>query len=175
MKKDLGVIFGLFLVVMVLIIFGGSYSSTVFLEQNKQSFASNKEASSQATVSSFVGVTSGSLSVQAEVAKTPDTKKKGLGGRESLDLDRGMLFVFESSANQTFWMRDMKFAIDIIWIGEDKKILHIAENVPPEPGKKDSELMRYSPPAPAKYVLEINAGLTRLNNLKLGDSVDFTL
>src|SRR3989344_6704590 len=168
MKKDLGVIFGLFLIVLLLIIFGGSYSSTVFLDQKK-------EASSQAAVKSEVNVVSGSLNLQAEIPNSDASRKKGLSDRDSLPLDRGMLFVFDTSANRAFWMKDVKFAIDIIWIDENKKIVHFAENVAPEPGKKDSELTRYSNSTPAKYVLEINAGLIKLNNLKLGDFVDFSL
>lgn len=168
MKKDLGLIFGLFLVILVLLIFGGSYSSTVFLDQKK-------EASDQAGPRTSVSIVSGNLRIEADVAQTPETKKKGLGGRDSLNLDRGMLFVFDSSANRTFWMKDMKFAIDIIWIDEMQKIVHISENVPPEPDKKDAELTRYSPPELSRYVLEINAGLSKLNNLKVGDLVEFSL
>lgn len=168
MKKDLGVIFGLFLVVLLLILFGGSYSSTVFLDQNK-------DASNQASIKQTVNIISGSLNVQAEIPTSANSRKKGLSDRDSLPIDQGMLFVFDSSANHTFWMKDMKFAIDIIWIDEDKKIVHIAENISPEPDKQDAELTRYSSPTPSKFVLELNAGLTKLNNLKVGDLVDFTL
>ena len=67
----------------------------------------------------------------------------------------------------------MKFAIDIIWIDENKKIVDIATNVPPEPGKKDRELTIYRPGTDAKYILEINAGLSSLNNFQIGDQVEF--
>lgn len=169
MKKDLGVIFGLFLLVFILLLFGGGFTSTVFLEKKD-------EATPQATpADGLIDLSVRELKIKSEIANNDEARRKGLGKRDSLALDRGLLFVFDKPAFYTFWMKDMKFAIDIIWLDEGKKIVHIVQNVPPEPGKKDSELTRYTSPVMARYVLEINAGLTSLQNLQLGDVVNFEI
>lgn len=168
MKKDLGVIFGLFAIVILLLVFGGEFTSTSFLRPAK-------ESTGQAKQSGLLKVLIKDLNIDAEVANTADSKKKGLSGRSSMEIARGMLFVFDKSSNYTFWMKDMKFLIDIIWIDENKKVVHIVENASPEPDKKDGELTRYASPNAAKYVLEINAGLSRLHYLQIGDIADFKL
>ena len=86
-----------------------------------------------------------------------------------------MLFVFENKGTYGFWMKDMEFAIDIIWIDENKNIVDIVENAAPQPGKKEKELTVYKPRNDALYVLEVNAGLSNLNNLQIGDKVAFEL
>lgn len=104
----------------------------------------------------------------AEVAGSPKALSKGLGGRKILPEDRAMLFVFSNLDRHSFWMKDMKFAIDIIWIA-DGKIVDIAPNVQPtmiEP------LPTYLPRLPAKLVLETVAGFSSKNNLKIGDTVE---
>src|SRR5574341_1002590 len=82
--------------------------------------------------------------VQAYVANTDAKRQKGLSGRESLGDNQGMLFVFEKPDTQpSFWMKDMKIAIDILWIDNDQ-IVQIDKNVqPPQDGAKDSELKLY--------------------------------
>lgn len=168
MKKDLGIIFGLFAIIIVLLVFGGPFISTSF-------FGQNESTKSSSTALKFIDIAIRDLVTKAEVVQSDASKKKGLSGRESLEIDQGMLFVFNRSGIYPFWMKDMKFAIDIIWIDENKKIVYIAENAPPEPGKKDSELFRYVPKNNSQYVLEINAGLSKLHNIQIGDAVNFEL
>ena len=72
-------------------------------------------------------------------------------------------------------MKDMKFPIDIIWIDGEKRIVDIAANVRVEPDKKDRELAVYKSQAEALYVLEVNAGLSALHGLSIGDQVNFEL
>ena len=165
MKKDLGIIFGLAILILVLLVFGKGFTSTSFLPSG----------TNQATQKSDILISIKNLSITAKVSASADDKKKGLSKVESLPLDRGMLFVFDKSGIYGFWMKDMKFAIDIIFIGEDKSIVDITENVPTETGKSDRDLTIYKPKSPVRYVLEINAGLSRLNNLQIGDKVDFAL
>jgi len=163
-KKDLAIIFGLFLLIAVLLIFGKGVSTTSYLPQSQ----------SQTQKGNELQLVSGkTLNIKVKVASKPDERKKGLSKQDSIPLDTGMFFVFENPGLYGIWMKDMKFAIDIIWIDEDKKIVDIAENVPPEPNKKDEELTIYRPRSSAKYVLEINAGLSSLNNLQIGDQVNF--
>lgn len=172
MKKDLAIIGGLFLVVIILLIFGKGFSSASYV-----GFGTTTQTSSQNKNQTNISI--GSLSVKAQVASSTNDRKKGLSGRDSLSINEGMLFVFDNNGKWTIWMKNMKFPIDIIWIDEtpagEKKIVDIAVDAVPQPGKKDSELKRYLPQSQARYVLEINAGLANLNNIKVGDAVNFEL
>jgi len=106
----------------------------------------------------------------AEVASNEEERRKGLSGRTSLSKDGGLLFLFEQNVVPSFWMKDMLIPIDIIWIN-DWRVVKIHENVQPEPNKPDGELTKYVPDDPIDYVLEVNAGFARKNNIKVGDNV----
>ena len=167
MKKDLATIGGLILLIIFILIFGRGFSSGAFL--------TGPESTRSAAKKGYVRVTAGDFAVDAKIAQKTNDRKKGLSGQDSLPLSQGMLFIFEQSGTYPFWMKDMKFAIDIIWIDQGKRIVYIAHNAAPQPGEKDSELTLYRPDSAAKYVLEINAGLSSLNNLQIGDEVRFEL
>jgi hypothetical protein len=112
----------------------------------------------------------GNSHFKVEIADTPTSRAQGLSGRPSLAEDSGMLFLFDDTANHGFWMKDMNFAIDIIWIKGDK-IVGFRENAEPEPGKSVSGLEIYYPPEPVDKVLEINAGLAGKYNFHVGDAI----
>jgi len=103
----------------------------------------------------FVTVDFNAISVRAEVVETYFEMNKGLSGRESLAEGDGMLFIFEETDTHSFWMPDMHFAIDIIWLDESMKVVYVKENATPE-----SYPEKFSPPSPAKYVLEVPAGFS---------------
>lgn len=175
MKKDLAMIGGLFLLVAGIVIFGKGFSTGSFITSKNQSTKSASSSNSVTTPKESTHVVIGNFKIDAIVADTADERKRGLGERDDLPISEGMLFVFDKSDSYAIWMKDMKFPIDIIWVGEDKKIVDIAENAVPEPKKKDDELKIYRPKAEAKYILEINAGLVRLHNLQVGDTVNSEL
>ena len=109
-----------------------------------------------------------------ELAHTPDQRQQGLSGRESLDAASGMLFIFESPGHHTFWMYDMNFPLDFVWIGADCAVVDIHENVPhPAPGDEPSELPLYTPDLPALYNLEIDGGGASALGIRVGDTVTF--
>lgn len=169
MKKDLSVIGGLFLVVAALVIFGNILGTGGLLKGPDSSQATPSAKISKDSSNVLIG----KLNVNAKIVSSANDKKTGLSKYDSLPLDQGMLFIFDKSDIYTFWMKDMKFAIDIIWIDQDKNVVDIARNVPPEPGKNDVQLRQYKPNAAAKYVLEVNAGLSDLNNIQIGDTASF--
>jgi len=109
-----------------------------------------------------------------EVADTESSRQKGLSQRDSLEEGKGMLFIFPSeNIIPVFWMKDMRFSIDIIWIN-DGRIVKIDKNLPfPEDSTQDSDLTKYSPGGPIDYVLEINATESDKYKFKVGDSVSF--
>ena len=94
-----------------------------------------------------------------ELAITPAERQQGLSGRESLPENTGMLFIFEQDQRLSFWMLDMNFPLDMVWIDSSCHVLDVTPDVPhPDPGQEPSDLPRYSPSGPARFVLEINAG-----------------
>lgn len=107
------------------------------------------------------------------VARTPEELQQGLSGRNSLATDQGMLFVFEEASTYGFWMKGMKFPLDIIFINNDR-IVSISKNVAPaEEGNASPQV--YTPPQPVNRVLEINGGLSDEYGFKVGDQVRFEL
>lgn len=111
----------------------------------------------------------GSVDIPVEVAETPAEKAQGLSGRESLPQSQGLLFLFDTPLQYQFWMKDMNFPIDIIWISTDKKIVDITENVDPGTYPKT-----FNPLSPAQYVLETNALFAQTHDIKIGDILDLS-
>ncbi len=120
-------------------------------------------------------VTINGNSIPVEIAKNPQERAKGLSGRDSLDAGSGMLFIFEEkSETTTFWMKGMSIPLDIIWI-QDAKIIRIDKNIPaPAPETPDNKLKTYSAGRSVDYVLEVNAGFSDSNSIKIGDSVSIS-
>ena len=112
----------------------------------------------------------GGHSFTAEIADTLATRNQGLSDRDSLPEDAAMLFVFPLPSRYGFWMKDMRFSIDIIWIRRGK-IIGFKENAVPEPGKSIFSLTSYYPPASVDRVLEVNAGVVEKYGFKVGDPV----
>lgn len=111
----------------------------------------------------------GKAEFNVETAVTSEQKGRGLSGRERIADHEGLLFVFQYPGRYGFWMKDMNFAIDIIWIDENKKVVDITENALPASYHPPMEM--FSPVHPALYVLEINAGLARKYGIEVGDDV----
>ncbi len=116
-------------------------------------------------------VTIRNQSFTVEVADTDQKRTKGLSGRNSLDQKTGMLFVFDTADFYSFWMKEMKFPIDILFI-RDNKIVTIAQSVPkPKDDTAPAGLLLYKPAQAVNYVLEINAGLSQKYGFEEGDIV----
>lgn len=110
------------------------------------------------------------LRIPVEIASTTKAIEKGLSGREALPEDRGMLFLFSKPDLYRFWMPDMNFPLDMIWINNGK-IVHIHKNVTHEFNPADPVF--YSPSSPAQFVLEVNAGFSEKHHISVGDIVMF--
>lgn len=89
--------------------------------------------------------------------------------RERLPESQGMLFIFEEEALHAFWMKNMKFPIDIIWINREKKIADIQRSVQPCTEKCDNLI----PQAPSQYAFEVPAGFVEKQQIKIGQQADF--
>jgi uncharacterized membrane protein (UPF0127 family) len=110
--------------------------------------------------------------VQAELSDTPQKRARGLMFREQLAPDAGMLFKFEEAGEWSFWMKNTKIALDILWIALDKRIIYVEENV--QPCRQDP-CPEYKPNAEALYVLELQAGSVKREKLAKGMKLFFDL
>jgi len=100
--------------------------------------------------------------IKVEVARTTTERAKGLSSRNSLVPDTGMLFVFDKADLHSFWMKDMLFPLDIIYINNGK----VAETTTLQP-PSDNNIPKYTPQNKAQYVLELNVN----SGFKVGDEV----
>ncbi len=116
----------------------------------------------------------GDVVLPVELAITREEQRQGLSDRPSLAPGTGMLFVFESDDRRQFWMKNMHFPLDMVWIGSDCAVGEISGDVPPPPpGTDDSDVVRVSPEQEAQYVLEINGGEAAALGLAANDTVSF--
>ncbi|OGH11095.1 MAG: hypothetical protein A2857_02975 [Candidatus Levybacteria bacterium RIFCSPHIGHO2_01_FULL_36_15] len=102
------------------------------------------------------------------LAKTPQEQMAGLSNKDKLDAESGMLFVFKQKDYVQFWMKNMKFAIDMIYIS-DNKIVDVFQNLKPPSDQKSIQI--YRPREKANFVLQINAGLAQKYKIKPGDKI----
>jgi uncharacterized protein len=112
------------------------------------------------------------ITIQAEIADTTEKRAKGLMYRDSLAKDRGMLFTFAEPQLWTFWMKNTRISLDIIWMDGKKRIVHIERNVPTCP-RTDDGCPQYQPNDNAVYVLEVAAGVADALKLQRGSILKF--
>ena len=105
-----------------------------------------------------------------DTAKTPADQQRGLSGRDSLLPNHGMLFVFERESTWGFWMKDMKFSLDIIWFNSNRQAVFIEQSLQP---CSPQSCPIYIPTINAMYVLEVNAGFVQSHQISLGDTFNF--
>jgi uncharacterized membrane protein (UPF0127 family) len=106
-----------------------------------------------------------------EVAATPAEQMHGLMDRTSMPADHGMLFVFPSAEPRTFWMKDTLIPLDMLFFDEAHRLVTVHADVPP---CKADPCPLYASNAPARYVLELNAGTAAKLGLRKGDVITFS-
>ena len=120
-----------------------------------------------------VNVTVNGLVLVTDISVTNEQRTKGLSEKDDLAENEAMLFVFGSEAKHTFWMKDMKFPIDIIWIDSDKTIVHIEHNL--QPCASGVLCTTYKPTDDSLYVLETVGGFAEKYGIVKGTRVEFEL
>ncbi len=105
-----------------------------------------------------------------DISKNYEELGKGLSGRKSLQENEGMLFVFPEEGFRAFWMVDMNFPLDIIWMNKNCKVVYIAKNLPPCEDRRTCPLVR--PYKSSQYVLETVAGFTEKHQVYVGESLN---
>ncbi len=106
--------------------------------------------------------------VKVDLALTKKDQEKGLSGRENIKENEGMLFIFSKPQRNYFWMKDMNFPIDMIWINDDLKVIYIKKGAQPS-----SYPNSFGPGVDNRYVLEVFDGFSEKNNLEVGNRVEF--
>ena len=112
----------------------------------------------------------GEKELRVEVVNSANSRNQGLSTRDEIGSD-GMLFVFPQKLHQSFWMKDMRFNLDFIWISEGR-VVEIMRNVPmPEKGQTLEELPRFIPEVPVEMMLEVVAGDADEWGVEVGDEI----
>lgn len=109
---------------------------------------------------------------QTELEIEPQDRAMGLMFRDSLPADRALLFVFDELDFHAIWMKNCRFPIDIVWLDETRKVVHVAEAVPP---CRQDPCPTYSPLQKAAFVIEMNAHAARREKVEVGARVSFEL
>jgi len=158
---------GVLLIVLAALVIGAFFALsqsrvTIVPNEGELTHLTNTLPAPSATISAA------STTIIVSIAETKEEHTRGLSGRENLDASTGLLFIFDQPDRYGFWMPDMYFPIDIIWIDADWRIVDIAESVPP-----DSYPKVFTPTTPALYVLEVNAGKASTWGWKIGTPLVF--
>jgi uncharacterized membrane protein (UPF0127 family) len=113
--------------------------------------------------------------IKLEIANDNEERVLGLSNRINLSENAGMLFFFEDEAVRSFWMKDMNFNIDIIYLNKEKQIISIYKNVSKDSYDKSNprRSLFINSIIPSKYVIELNANKSTDLNLQIGDVLDF--
>lgn len=159
---------------LLVLVFGGMWLTFNPSIWGGSSFITRNQAAKPNTTDKKIEIISNDgkeikATVAIEVADTPDKRGVGLGGRNSLRANSGMLFVFSQPGNYEFWMKGMRIPLDIIWIYSDE-IVDISENVPP-PDEGQTELPLFKSAQPVDKVLEVNSGYVKDHNISPGDRI----
>lgn len=104
-----------------------------------------------------------------EVAADDASRARGYGGREKIGPREGMIFIFDRDDRHSFWMKDCKVALDIIWLDGNGRVVWVAAQQSPCP--PSGTCPSIVPPSPGRYVLEFAAGTAASESLRHGDSV----
>ena len=106
--------------------------------------------------------------LQVEVADTPAARELGYMFREKISDDEGMIFMMEQPGFHSFWMKNCKVSLDILWLDEGWKVVHLERRLPP---CREEPCPSYAPMQSSLYVLELRGGLADKEGLGLGSHI----
>jgi uncharacterized membrane protein (UPF0127 family) len=110
-----------------------------------------------------------------EVADTQESREQGLSGRAGIEGNDGMLFIFDGPGRYGFWMKDMHFAIDMVWVNKEGVVVYVEENISPDTYFNMNPPRVYMNGPAASYVLELKPGEAQKDGMYLGTKVDIVL
>ena len=115
----------------------------------------------------------GNRQVYVKIAKTSPERQQGLSGIKIMNNNQGMLFIFDKKEKYSFWMKDMNFNLDFIWITQGR-IVDLTEDVP-SPAANNGKISQVFPKIPIDMVLEVRSGFIKQNKINLGDKFYFEI
>ncbi|NQV93440.1 DUF192 domain-containing protein [Candidatus Kaiserbacteria bacterium] len=124
---------------------------------------STKESSNTIFDSPLRAFTLGSVVMEVAIADTQQARRQGLSHITVLSPENGLFFVFPESGIHGIWMKDMKFSIDVIWLNEKLEVVDINRDISP-----DTYPTSFHPQTPARFALEVNAGVSLKFDVKIG-------
>ena len=142
-------------------------------EDGEQELIIGNEATSSSKGYRQTNVTVNGLILSADISASNEQRTKGLSVKDALAENEAMLFVFDNEDEHTFWMKDMKFPIDIIWINDNKTVVHIEHNL--QPCGYGLLCPTYKPGQDSLYVLETVGGFAEKHDVVQGTRVQFEL
>ncbi len=145
-----------------------SLLDTVLPSKKSPDIVISPTSTKKVVITSQSGLTKATLNV--EIADTEQKRNLGLGGRDKLDPDSGMLFVFDRPKKAQFYMKGMKITLDFIWI-RGNTVVETKENVPPPVGTPNEVLPTFGPAVEVDKVLEVNAGFIKAHGIGSGDKL----
>ena len=107
----------------------------------------------------------GSIPLQVQIADTRPLQTRGLMFQEKLPYDQGMLFVFDDEGVRSMWMLNMQFALDVIWLDADGKVVYIQKDAQPCKSAIETAACTFTNGNSAKYVLEVTSGFVDKYNI----------
>jgi uncharacterized membrane protein (UPF0127 family) len=128
-------------------------------------------ATRTSTSADRVKVTFGSGVVEAGLAKTMAARGDGLGGRTSLRKDEGLLFLYRTPDYRSFWMKNCLIPLDILYLGDDGRVIGVRTMDPPDPKASDADLPRFHSTEKCRLVLEVAGGSAGAHGVKTGSVV----
>ena len=156
--------------IIIGIVIGIGVLGTLYFNETSQDIMEFDESINYSQV--IIYTTNSEIMVNVEVADTPQKQSQGLMYRENLKLDHGMLFIFDDESILSFWMKDTLIPLDMIFVDKTFRIINVVDNALPcniEPCPD------YSSEKPAKYVIEVNAGFAKTNDIEAGDFISINL
>lgn len=171
MKSSLSIVS--IIAVAVILLALGDYAVSSHAVPTLREFMASSTESNQRSASTVPTVKGEDIKaphgvIHALIADTEESRAKGLGGRDSLPQDQGMLFVFSDPGIYDFWMKDVNFPLDMVWLDWNKSVIGATKNI-----SMDTYPSTFSPPSPVSYVLELNAGAADKFGIATGTKLSF--
>lgn len=148
--------------IFILLVIGAALSGLLFLHMEKAHKLSPLIQQGQTVLRVD------SLQIPVTIANTDQSRQQGLSGTPSLPPANGMFFIFDTPSTYGFWMKDMQYPLDMIWMDSNMNIVTITTHA-----TVDSYPKIFYPTAPAQYVLEVNDGFSTRHGLQVGQHFSF--
>jgi len=162
----------LFLILVILVVLLGIVSALEKVSATKSETPSSSPTPNFSYATTTISTPNGAI--VAQIADTPDKATQGLSDRTSLPIGTGMLFVFPAPAPEYMWMKDMNFALDMVWLDQNKTVVYAVPNISPDTYKRNPPEIFFSP-TNALYVIELPAGDISRLGITLGAKLNFDL